>query len=60
MYYLHNRRINEIRGTKEEEEEEEEEEEYFNNQKETIAHKSDTINVIMPDDKNCIGNVFTT
>lgn len=55
MYYLHNRRINEIRGTKEEEEEE-----YFNNQKETIAHKSDTINVIMPDDKNCISNVFTT
>lgn len=43
-----------MRGT------EEEEEEYFNNQKETIAHKSDTINVIMPDDKNCISNVFTT
>ena len=33
--------------------------EYFNNQKETIAHKSDTINVIMADDKNCISNVFT-
>ena len=49
MYYLHNRRTNEIRGT-----------EYFNNQQETIAHKSDTINVIMPDDKNCISNVFTT
>lgn len=53
MNNLHNRRINEMRRTKKEEE-------YFYNQTETIAHKTDTINVIMPDEKNCISNVFTT